>query len=141
MAVLKDVLERASLSLDGVLDAQVDIPIISGAQRQGDVIVIPRPNKKAATTKVPQSGVIVVRAETSSANTHSILPWDGDVYFDADKSGGGQSGLVLGTLSVPEGSSAMLAHSEEHGANGIGAGTYEIRRQREFQGEWMRVAD
>jgi uncharacterized RmlC-like cupin family protein len=140
MAILKDVLDRAEISLDGVLDAQIDVPILTAAQRQGDVVWVPRPNKAAATTPVPQSGVIIVRAETNSQNTHSILPWDGEVYFDADERGG-ESGLVLGVLTVPEGASAFVAHSEEHGANGVGTGTYEFRRQREFAGEWRRVAD
>lgn len=140
MAVLKDVLDRAAVSIDGVLDSQIEIPILGRAQRQGDVIWVPRPNKAAATTEIPQAGVIVVRAETSTRNYHMIINWDGKCFFDADTTGG-ESGLILGVLTVPEGASAYVAHSEEHGANGIGTGTYEFRRQREYRGEWARVAD
>lgn len=140
-ATLGTILTRAGIDTLGVLDSQIEVPILAGvAQRQGDVIVVPRPNKAAATTPIPTSGVIVVRAETSAANTHSLLSWDGQCYFDADPSGGG-SGLVLGVLTVPVGASAYLVHTDEHGANGIGTGTYELRRQREFAGEWRRVAD
>src|ERR1700744_3759646 len=111
MAVLKDVLDRAAVSIDGVLDAQIDVPILTGAQRQGDVIWIPRPNKAAATTPVPQAGVVVVRAETSTRNYHMIINWDGQCFFDASTSGG-ESGLILGVLTVPEGASAFVTHSE-----------------------------
>ena len=137
---LGSILDRAGISPLGVLDTQIDVPILTGAQRQGDVIVLPRPNRAPATTPSPAAGVQVVRAE-ASANTHSLMSWDGPgCFFDADTSGG-DSGLVLGTLTVPDGASAYLVHTEEHGANGIAPGTYELRRQREFAGEWQRVAD
>ncbi len=90
-------------------------------------------------TPLPASGAQVVKAEASS-NTHTLHSWDGTCFFDADPTGG-DAGLTLGTLTVPEGASAYLVHTEEHGANGIGPGTYELRRQREFAGEWRRVAD
>jgi len=37
-----------------------------------------------------------------------------------------------GVLTVPSGQSAMLIHTDEHGANGIGPGRYEIRRKRDI---------
>ena len=135
---LGQILDRAGIGTLGVLDVEVDVPILTGAQRQGDVIVLPRPNK-AATTPIPAAGVQVVRAEAST-NTHSLMSWDGQCFFDPDTHGG-DTGLVLGVLTVPAGASAYLLHTEEHGANGIGPGTYELRRQREFAGEWRRVAD
>ncbi len=137
---LGSILDRAGIGTLGVLDTQIDVPILTGAQRQGDVIVLPRPNRAPATTPIPPGGVQVVRAE-ASANTHSLMSWDGPgCFFDASPDGG-DAGLVLGTLTVPAGASAYLLHSEEHGANGIGEGTYELRRQREFAGEWRQVAD
>jgi hypothetical protein len=39
----------------------------------------------------------------------------------------------IGWLEVPTGQSAQLIHTDEHGANGIGPGTYEIRRKREIR--------
>ena len=137
---LGQILDRAGIGTLGVLDAQIEVPVLSGMQRQGDVLVAPRPNKPAATTPIPATGVTVVRAETSTANTHVVMSWDGRCFFDADPTGG-DSGLVLGVLTVPPGASAYLVHTEEHGANGVGPGTYELRRQREFAGEWRRVAD
>lgn len=133
---LGQILDHAGIGTLGVLDTEINVPILTGTQRQGDVIVLPRPNKPAAATPIPATGVQVVRAE-ASINTHSLMSWDGQCFFDA----GGDTGLVLGVLTVPVGASAYLLHTEEHGANGIGPGTYELRRQREFAGEWRRVAD
>ena len=42
---------------------------------------------------------------------------------------------------VPDGGEAYLIHSDEHGAMGIAPGSYEVRRQQEWAGEWRRVAD
>jgi hypothetical protein len=139
VAILRTVLDRAGIGTLGVLDAEVDVPVLTGAQRQGDVIVLPRPERTPAAAPVPAAGVQVVRAEASS-NTHTLHSWDGTCRYDADDTGG-PTGLTLGTLTVPAGASAYLVHTEEHGANGIGPGTYELRRQREFAGEWRRVAD
>lgn len=88
----------------------------------------------------PAAGTVVVRAESSSANTHSLHSWDGPgCYYDARPPVA--RGLVLGVLTVPPGATAYLVHTEEHGANGIGPGTYEIRRQREQADEIRMVAD
>ena len=140
MAKLADILNRAGIDTLSVLDAQVDVPILTAGQRQGDLLILPRPNKAAATTPIPQAGVTVVRAETSTGNTHTLHSWDGPGSF-LDVRDPGPAGLVLGVLTVPDGATAYLVHTEEHGANAVGPGTYEIRRQREFAGEWRQVAD
>jgi hypothetical protein len=139
VANLRTVLDRAGVGALGVLDSEIDVPVLTGAQRQGDVIVLNRPQRTPATTPLPASGLQVVKAEASS-NTHTLHSWDGTCFFDSDPSRR-ETELTLGTLTVPEGASAYLVHTEEHGANGIGPGTYELRRQREFAGEWRRVAD
>lgn len=139
MALLRYVLDHAGVGTLGVLDSEIDVPVLTGAQRQGDVIVLPRPQHQPARGPIPAAGVQVVRAEAST-NTHTLHSWDGICYFEPDPTGG-DTGLTLGTLTVPDGCSAYLVHTEEHGANGIGPGTYELRRQREFAGEWRRVAD
>ena len=41
-------------------------------------------------------------------------------------------GVRLGFLRVPPGQSALLLHTDEHGANGIGPGTYAIHRKRTY---------
>lgn len=127
---LAEVLNQAGVSDLGVLDSSVDVPVLTGLQAQGDLIIVPT-NESPATTPVGPGGVEVVRSEANS-NTHSLHSWDGDpVLWDSDRN----------VLTVPEGSSAYLVHTEEHGANGIGPGTYSIRRQREQADEIRLVAD
>jgi len=128
------VLTAHGVSADKIEHPEAEIQIISGNQRQGDVMVL-----KVTTTHGGEplgKGVTVVRAETNSANTHS-LHGDG-IWAWSDRA---DMDLLQGWLTVPAGGEAFLIHSEEHSALGIGEGTYEIRRQREFAGEWQRVAD
>ena len=111
-----------------------EVCILTGPQRQGDVMVLP-----VTTTRDGEplgSGVTVVRAETNQANTHSL---HGAGTWAPNPNAGSE--LLQGWLTVPEGGEVFLIHTEEHSALGIGAGTYEIRRQREYAGEWRRVAD
>lgn len=139
MTTLAAVLDRAGIEAIGGLDAQVDVPVLHGAQAQGDLIALPRPLAAPATAPVPTGGVDVVPGG-NGANTHTLLSWDGPAcrYDVRDP---GPSGLVLGVLTVPAGATAYLVHSEEHGANAFGPGTYEIRRQRERADVVRRVAD
>ncbi len=112
---------------------ELEIPCLTGLQRQGDVLIVPAPARAGG---VPiGKGIEVVRSEAGS-NTHCL---HGDGTWLA--AGDAQTGLVQGYLTVPEGGEAYLIHSEEHGAMGVAPGSYEIRRQREFAGEWRRVAD
>lgn len=138
---LGSILDRVGIGTLGVLDTEVDVPVLTGVpQAQGDLIILPRPGKKA-TTPIPAAGVEVVRSE-AGGNTHSLHSLDGPACFwDQDTGRGGDTGLTLGVLTVPEGASAYLVHSEEHGANAIGPGSYEIRRQREMADEIRMVAD
>lgn len=117
------------------LDRSLDIPVVAGVQRQGDVIVVP--SVAAAKTPVTAAGVPVVRGE-NGGNTHSVVA-DGNVLCDlvADPSAGD---LRVATLTVKEDSTAYLAHPE-HGYLGVAPGHYEIRRQREQADEIRMVAD
>jgi hypothetical protein len=40
------------------------------------------------------------------------------------------AGARIGYVLVPDGQSALLIHTDEHGANGIGPGTYAVHRKR-----------
>lgn len=119
--------------------ADIEIPVLAGVQRQGDVLVRPLDGelRSAATTPVPATGTPVVRGE-NGGNTHAIYAADGPVFCDTLTAS--TADLRVAVLSVPEGSTAYLGHPE-HGYMGIAPGSYEIRRQREM-GEQMRmVAD
>lgn len=120
---------NVTLVTDHALD--FEIPVLSGVQRQGDVIVIPA--KKAATTPVPSTGTPVVRGE-AGGNTHAVYA-DGPVFCDTLTASVGS--LSVATLTVPVGSTTYLGHPE-HGYLGVAPGTYEVRRQRE-QAEKLRI--
>lgn len=115
--------------------ADIEIPVLGGIQRQGDVLVIPA--TVTATTEVPAQGTAVVRGE-SGGNTHAIYAADGAVYCDVNSAN--TRDLRVACLTVPDGSTAYLGHPE-HGYNGVAPGSYEIRRQREMAKEIRMVAD
>ncbi|CPV66416.1 hypothetical protein [Mycobacteroides abscessus] len=122
------------------LDREADVPQVSKAAAQGDVLVL-RVETDNVDTPMPQT-VVVVQSEAST-NTHTLHP-SGNCFWEASDqallSGTTDAGLVLGKLTIPEGSTALLSH-QEHGALEILPGTYEIRRQREFAESWRMVSD
>lgn len=115
---------------------ELEIPVLSANQRQGDVLLL-KITKTIDGGRPLGKGVEVVRSEQGS-NTHTL---HGDGVWLANDRAVDAEVLVQGWLTVPDGGEAFLIHSQEHNAIGIGAGTYEIRRQREFAGEWRRVSD
>lgn len=133
---LRDAITRHGVDVLDHLDRDALIPTIDKAGRQGDVIVLARPTRTPATTPVPPTGVPVVRGE-NGGNTHLLLA-DGPVFFDGRTPTG--TDLQLGTLTVPAGSTAYLAHPE-HAYMGIASGSYVISRQREQADEIRMVAD
>ena len=130
MTTLGKILDHAGLDALNVLDAQIDVPALAAVQAQGDLIILPRPMKRA-TTPIPAAGVTIVRAESAARNTHTLHSWVGPTCL-WDFVDNGPADLILGVLTVPEGATAYLVHSEEHGANAMAPGSYEIRRQREM---------
>lgn len=133
---LNEAITRYDVDVLDHLDRAATIPVVSHAGRQGDVIVLARKGRKTATTPVPVAGVPVVRGE-NGGNTHLLLA-EGPVMFDGRTPTPGD--LNLGTLTVPAGSTAFLAHPE-HGYLGVAPGCYVIRRQREQADELRMVQD
>lgn len=132
----KSVLERFGIANLAIEFPELVVPVISGTQRQGDVLVLQVDSTPAAGVPLGR-GVNVVRGE-SGGNTHAL---HGNATWHANPSAADKSELTQGWLTVPAGGEAFLTHEEEHSAIGIGPGTYEIRRQREYAGEWRRVSD
>lgn len=132
-----ETIDRTGIDVLSQLDREAEIPIHTGMIRQGDVIVIPRPELKNATGSIPKEGFPVVKGE-NGGNTHALLVESGSVFFDQKNASARD--LMLGTLTVGENSVAVLAHPE-HAFTRLGAGTYEIRRQREQADEIRVVAD
>lgn len=136
MQTLAELIDTHGVDVLEHLDRQATVPIHTGLQRQGDVIVVPNPRAKA-TTPIPRGGVPVVRGE-AGGNTHALVS-DGDGVCCDVKTATARN-LVLATLTVPEGAVAYLAHPE-HAYSGIGPGRYTLRRQREQADEVRMVAD
>jgi len=134
---IRDMSHRTGVQVTTGHDLDFDIPVLSGPQRQGDVIVLPvGPHATTATTPVPLSGTPVVRGE-AGGNTHAVYADGVGVFCDVV---GATADLMVARLTVGEGSTAYLGHPE-HAFAGIGAGTYVIRRQREQADEIRMVAD
>lgn len=136
------VLEAHGIDTDSIEHLDLEVPIISGNQRQGDVYLLKVTTDRTKDAKpVTKSGVVVVRAETNSANTHTLHTLAGECLWLPNARANREDELVQGWLTVNDGAEATLIHTEEHNVLGIGPGTYEVRRQREYAGEWQRVAD
>lgn len=135
---------ETALALIGVsvpdhLIADAEVPVLTGAQAQGDLLVHPVKSlpRGATATVVPDGGVQVVHGE-ATGNTHWLhrgFESPGVAWARVD------SGQVVGYVVVPAGETAQLIHTDEHGANGIGAGVYAINRKREQADVIRNVAD
>ena len=139
MATIQEMTNATGVTIVTGHENDLEIPVLAGMQRQGDVIVIPAsviPASVTATTEVTNSGTPVVQGE-NGGNTHAIFA-DGPVFCDTYTPSVRE--LRVATLTVPEGSTAYLGHPE-HGFNGIAPGNYEIRRQREMAEEMRMIAD
>jgi len=120
------------------LAADAAVPLLTGPQAQGDLLVVP--TGLPATTPwrpVPPDGVQLVHGE-ATGNTHWLhrgFDSPGVSWCRPDRGDLGYDELVVAHLRVPDGQSALLIHTDEHGANGIGAGEYVIRRKRQLDAE------
>lgn len=135
------VLSRHGLDMSGLELPDLEVPVLSASQRQGDVLVRKTAARPLAGDVITSDGVVVVQAETASANTHTLFALTGTCRWATNPTAVDPDELVEGWLTVEGDSSAVLIHTEEHNVLGIGPGTYEIRRQREFDDNWQRVFD
>lgn len=134
MTTYADVLSAHDIELPAHLVADAEIPVVSGKmQRQGDVAIIPmRAGQVDGLKPIPAEGIVVVRGE-SGGNTHLLVGSGRWAPNTNDRA-------VCGTLMVEEGEAAYLTHPE-HGGQGIGEGSYIVRRQVEQAEELRIVAD
>lgn len=141
-----EALALASVPIPEHLEADAEVPVLAGPQAQGDLMIVPLQMAYGPGAPVPDwpqgrivpmSGVQVVHGE-ATGNTHWLhagFNSPGVSFYRPEDE------LVIGVVTVPAGQSAMLVHTDEHGANGIGPGTYEIRQKREQADEVRAVAD
>ena len=136
ISTLADLVDRHGVDVDDHLDRADIVPVLTGLQCQGDLIVVPQRKGKSAgqSVPVPPAGIPVIRGE-SGGNTHLLLA-DGDITWTETA----RAGQNIGVVDIPAGATAWLAH-EEHGYVGIAPGSYVLRRQREQADEIRMVAD
>jgi hypothetical protein len=123
------------------LAADAAVPLLTGPQAQGDLLVVPvnRPDTDEWRS-VPPDGVQLVHGE-ATGNTHWLhcgFDSPGVTWCRPDREDPDHDPLVVALLRVPDGQSALLIHTDEHGANGIGPGSYEIRRKRQLDAVSVR---
>jgi hypothetical protein len=118
------------------LDRDLEVPVLSGLQCQGDlaVISIPAAARTSAAVTVPVSGIAVIPA-VGGGHEHRLLAGVPGTAWWTPAGTGGQD---LGVLEAAE--AAYLAHPE-HGYLAMAPGTYVLRRQREQSEEERIVAD
>jgi hypothetical protein len=151
----RSALDLVGVSVPGHLVAEAEVPVLTGPQCQGDVMIIPLGDGgdvgdgaggdvggdvggAPGGEVVADAGVRVVRGE-ATGNTHWLHR--GFASPGVRWAATSDDPLELGRLWVPPGESALLIHTDEHGANGIGPGGYVLHGKREQAGVTRRVAD
>jgi len=98
---LTTIFDRHNVSIPPDLAADIDVPVLTGPQRQGDVGIFPRPPAGAAEltsmSPIPAEGVRVVRGE-ATGNAH-ILHADGPAVLWSASSGGLRLGVLEGYVT------------------------------------------
>lgn len=132
-----DALEKVGVTVPDHLVADAEVPVLTGVQGQGDLLIVPIESTSAEMVPLPDAGAQVVFGE-ATGNSH----W---LYRGFDSPGvmfaRVTDGQRIAVVSVPEGQSAQLIHTDEHGSNGIGPGLYGIHEKREQADEIRRVTD
>lgn len=118
------------------VDDQIEIPFLDGVQAQGDVLVVPSKASIGAGAEVVERHVDIVPSE-NGGHAHTIVVVPGTVCKIRFDRTGDPNVIARVECNGP----VVLTHME-HGGNGMLAGTYEFRRQVEWDGaEERRVAD
>jgi hypothetical protein len=161
----RQALALSDVELPAHLIADAEVPILAGPQAQGDLLVVPwvdAPDDLAGALRlanrraglrmerdpraVPDRGVRVVGGVAGNAHVlHRGFDSPGVVYAPVSglrfyrELGIGE--LAVGCVIVPDGESALLVHTDEHGANGIAPGAYLITRKRTLGFSRIDVVD
>jgi hypothetical protein len=129
MHTYRSALELVGTSVPDHLVADAEVPVLVGPQAQGDLLVFRKEASSGlAWQPVPINGLQLMHGE-ATGNTHWLHPGFQSPGIQFARSSA--DGVRLGFLLVPPGQTALLIHTDEHGANGIGPGTYVIHRKRE----------
>lgn len=130
-------LAKIGVTVPDHLIADAEVPVLTGPQPQGDLMIVPIQKSSANLVPLTAKGHQVVVGE-STGNTHWL-----HAGFDSPdvKFARVDMGLCLVHVLVPEGQTAELIHTDEHGVNAMGPGLYAIHGKREQADEIRRVTD
>jgi len=139
MPTLGEVTVRHGFEVLEHLEADMEVPVLSGLQAQGDLFIVPlpiagRPVQYDAPVPVPAEGVAVIAAAGGGHEHRLFAGTPGTAVLGLATS----RGQDIGVLECTE--PAYMLHPE-HGATGIAPGQYMLRRQREQADEERLVAD
>lgn len=131
-------MQKTDVQFEGLV---TDVPVITGPQAQGDLLILPwledtapaQRSADAGAAKPLTAAIVVITGD--DGHDHTLHPMRG-VRWHAYA----PDGQTLGVLTVDEGSFAVLGHMK-HGDSHIGPGVYVIRCQREQADEVRRLAD
>jgi len=138
MTTYGTMLTKHNITIPDHILEDAEVPVLTGAQRQGDVGIFPITKTTLKNFEpIPLGGVQVVRGE-AGGHTHWL---DGDGSVEYAPAGQRDGSMLLGELRVGEGSAAYLTHEDEHGSNAIGPGMYTFHSKREQADEIRRVTD
>jgi len=132
-----DALTKVGATVPEHLIADAEVPVLTGPQAQGDLLIVPIAGTTADLQAVPDEGVQVVFGE-ATGNSHYLhrgFESPGVEYARVT------DGQCIAVVRVPDGQSAQLIHTDEHGSNGIGPGLYGIHEKREQADQIRRVTD
>jgi len=146
----RDALSLVGAGVPGHLVADAEVPVLTGPQAQGDLLIYPvTPPDDVTWQRVPGTGAQVMHGE-ATGNTHWLhrgfdspdVGWAPvDEWWAWNPWSNDDDPLTVGYLIVPAGQVALLIHTDEHGANGIGPGTYAINRKRELDPDLVRARE
>jgi hypothetical protein len=138
-ATLVELIKRHGFDVLEHLDRDAQIPVHSGLQAQGDLLIIPvqdppLPAGKDKGSLVPAEGIAVIKS-VGGGHEHRLFaaaPGTVHIYLYS----GASTRIAYIEVTEP----AFIAHPE-HDWIGIAPGAYLLRRQRELAEEERRVAD
>lgn len=129
---LAELTARTGLAVLDHLEREVSLPVVSGLQAQGDLIVVPYAMLRDVTVSrhprwrdVPAEGIELLRS-AAGANPHTLVADPGTCRWTTRVTD--PERLALGVVETT--AVAYLIHPE-HGGSGIAPGRYVVRRQRE----------
>ena len=132
-----DALAKVGVSVPDHLVADAEVPVLTGPQAQGDLLIVPMASTRAVLAPVPDAGVQVVFGE-ATGNSHWLHAGFDSPGVEFARVTDGQ---CIAVVRVPDGQSAQLIHTDEHGSNAMGPGLYGIHEKREMADEIRRVTD